>query len=43
MLPSQFLALETQEKAFVCAAIDIKLKHDKEEKKKIESKSKRKH
>jgi hypothetical protein len=35
MLPSQFLNLEKHEKAFVVAAIEIKMESDEKEKKKI--------
>lgn len=42
MLPSVFLNLEEPEKAFVVAAIKIKLDNDKKEKKKVENKAKKK-
>jgi hypothetical protein len=41
MLPSQFLALEDSEKAFIIAAINIKGERKKEEQKEIERRSKR--
>ena len=43
ILPSQFLEMDEQEKAFVIAAIKIKVENDKKEKKKAESKAKKKH
>lgn len=42
ILPSVFLSMDEQEKAFVIAAIMLKMENDKKEKKKAESKSKRK-
>ena len=42
MLPSVFLALEEQEKAFVVAAIKVKLESDKKREKEIKKKTKRK-
>lgn len=41
MLPSQFLSLDINERAFIVAAIDIKIEKEKEEAKKIKAKSKR--
>lgn len=43
ILPSVFLEMEEQEKAFVIAAIKIKVENDKKEKKKAESKAKKIH
>lgn len=40
ILPSVWLAMDEQEKAFCVAAIRVKLEKDKKEKKRIESKSK---
>jgi len=37
MLPSVFVELDEQEKAFVVAAIDIKCKSDKKERQRIEN------
>jgi len=37
MLPSVFLELDEQEKAFVVAAIEIKCKNDKKERQRIEN------
>ncbi len=34
MLPSQFMSLPKPEKAFIIAAIDIRIKHEKQELKK---------
>ncbi|MCI8860290.1 MAG: hypothetical protein HFI71_12395 [Lachnospiraceae bacterium] len=42
ILPSVFLEMEEQEKAFVIAAIKIKAENDKKEKKRVESKARRK-
>lgn len=42
ILPSVFLAMDEEEKAFTVAAIKVKMEADKKEKKKIESKSKKK-
>jgi len=42
MLPSVLLDMDEQEKAFVCAAIRIKVENDKKEKKKAESKARKK-
>ncbi len=42
ILPSVFLAMDEQEKAFTVAAIKVKMEADKKEKKKIDSKSKKK-
>jgi len=38
MLPSQFLALDRRERAFIVAAIEIKMEQDKKEEKKIRKK-----
>ena len=38
MLPSQFMSLSKPEKAFVIAAIDIKIKHEKQKNKKAKRK-----
>ncbi|WP_346697888.1 hypothetical protein [Thomasclavelia spiroformis] len=42
MLPSDFLALDINERAFIIAAIDIKIEKEKEEAKKLKAKSKTK-
>jgi hypothetical protein len=42
MLPSQYLSLDKEEKAFVIASIQIKLENDKKKQKELESKAKRK-
>ena len=42
ILPSVFLEMDEQEKAFVVAAIKIKVEKDKEEKKRAEKKAKKK-
>ena len=42
MLPSEFLSLSMEEKAFIIAAIDLKIEAEKKQAKEIESKSKRK-
>lgn len=42
MLPSEFTKLDKQEKAFVIAAIQIKIENDKKKEKELERKSKRK-
>ncbi|MDE6916307.1 MAG: hypothetical protein K2P39_05860 [Lachnospiraceae bacterium] len=42
ILPSVFEEMEEQEKAFVIAAIKIKVENDKKEKKKMENKARRK-
>jgi hypothetical protein len=42
ILPSQFIALEPEEKAFVIACIDLKIEADKKRAKEIESKSRKK-
>lgn len=42
MLPSTFLNMDVQEKAFVIAAIQIKMENDKKQKKKAEAKAKKK-
>lgn len=42
MLPSQYLSLDVQEKAFIVAAINIKIEKEKEEAKKLKAKSKSK-
>ena len=39
ILPSVFLKMDEQEKAFVIAAIQIKLENDKKEKRKAEAKA----
>ena len=39
MLPSQYLALEESEKAFIIACIDIKAEHDRKEEQKLERKA----
>ena len=41
MLPSQFLNLPLNERAFIIAAIQLKIEHDKEEEKKIKSKKRK--
>jgi hypothetical protein len=41
MLPSQFLSLDKYEKAFIVAAIEIKVEEDKKKQKDIESKRNR--
>nr|DAT41807.1 MAG TPA: hypothetical protein [Caudoviricetes sp.] len=43
ILPSVFLEMDEQEKAFVIASIKIKLENDKKEKKRAEARSKKKH
>lgn len=43
MLPSQFVALPSEEKAFIIAAIDLKLDAERKKAKEIESKSRKKH
>ena len=42
-MPSVFLAMDEQEKAFVIASIKLKAEHDKKEKKKAEARAKKKH
>ena len=42
MLPSQFVSLPPEEKAFVIAAIDLKLEAERKKVKEIERKSKKK-
>ena len=42
MLPSQFVSLSPEEKAFIIAAIDLKIESEKKKAKEIESKSRRK-
>ena len=42
ILPSVFLNMDENEKAFVIACIDIKVDSDKKERKKLESKAKKK-
>ncbi len=42
MLPSQFLALDRQEKAFIVAAIEIKLEEDKKREKQIKKPTRKK-
>ena len=42
MLPSTFAELPMNEKAFIIAAINIKIENDKKEKKELERKAKRK-
>lgn len=39
ILPSVFLNMDAQEKAFVIASIKLKIENDKKEKKKLENKS----
>ena len=41
MLPSKFLSLSDEEKAFIIASIDVKIDHEKEEAKKMKAKSKK--
>lgn len=41
-MPSVFLAMDEQEKAFVVAAVKVKMEADKKERKRIEAKSKKK-
>jgi len=43
MLPSQFLELEENEKAFVIASIQLKIEADKKAKKETEKKAKKRH
>ena len=43
ILPSVFLDMDEQEKAFVIASIELKAEHDKKEKKKAEARAKKKH
>lgn len=40
MLPSTFMNLDDYERAFIIAAIDIKIEQEKKERKKIQSKKK---
>lgn len=42
MLPSQFLALDRQERAFIVAAIEIKIEEDKKRKKQIKKPKRKK-
>jgi len=42
MLPSQFLALDRQEKAFIVAAIEIKIEEDKKREKQIKKSTRKK-
>lgn len=42
MLPSQYLNLDEEEKAFVIAAIQIKIDNDKKKQKELEKKVKKK-
>jgi hypothetical protein len=42
ILPSVFLELDEQEKAFVVAAIKVKMENDKKKEKKLQNKSKKK-
>lgn len=42
MLPSQFLALDRQEKAFIVAAIEIKVEEDKKREKQIKKPTRKK-
>ena len=42
ILPSILIEMDEQEKAFICAAIQIKIDKDKKEKKKVEAKAKKK-
>lgn len=42
MLPSQFLALDRQEKAFIVAAIEMKIEEDKKREKQIKKPTKKK-
>jgi len=41
MLPSVYLSLDRQEKAFIIASIQIKIDHEKKEYQKMESKARR--
>ena len=41
MLPSQYAVLDDMEKAFIIAAIDLKLKADKERDKKLKKKARK--
>jgi hypothetical protein len=41
MLPSQFLSLDVNERAFVIAAINIKIEKEKEEAKKMKAQSRK--
>lgn len=43
ILPSQFMELEEEEKAFVIASIKLKIEADKKAKKEAEKKANRKH
>ena len=40
-MPSEFLNMDAQEKAFIIASIDIKVENDKKERKRAESQSKK--
>lgn len=42
MLPSKFMNLDKQEKAFVVAAIQIKIENDKKKEKEVARKAKKK-
>lgn len=42
MLPSQFLALDKQERAFIVAAIEIKVEEDKKREKQIKKPTRKK-
>lgn len=42
MLPSQFLALDRQERAFIVAAIEIKVEEDKKREKQIKTPTRKK-
>ena len=42
ILPSTYLEMDVQERAFVVAAIQIKMENDKKQKKKAEAKAKKK-
>jgi hypothetical protein len=42
MLPSQFLALDRQERAFIVAAIEIKVEEDKKREKQIKKSTRKK-
>jgi hypothetical protein len=42
ILPSVFLELDEQEKAFVVASIKVKMENDKKKEKKLQNKSKKK-
>jgi len=42
MLPSQFLALDRREKAFIVAAIEIKVEEDKKREKQIKKPTRKK-